>query len=288
VAGVGYQTIMQFGINTFLWTAHFEPEHLALLPSIKEHGFDGIEMFVFEPARMKSAEIRKGLEAAGMGCTFCTALGPDVSLAAESGSARRRARQHVADCVKAVAETGSKILAGPVYTPLGDKPGRRRTEDEWMRVVAELQALGDTLAAHNVTLCLEPLNRFETYFLNTAADAVKLIEDVNHPNVGILFDTFHANIEEKDVGAAFSHCGRHLKHAHLCENDRGAPGSGHVDWPGVFAALKAIPYDGWVTIESFGGQIKEIAAAACIWRDLAPTPESIAWDGIPFLRKHLA
>ncbi|HBY63909.1 MAG TPA: sugar phosphate isomerase/epimerase, partial [Solibacterales bacterium] len=113
------------------------------------------------------------------------------------------------------------------------------------------------------------------------------VEGVGHPKVGILFDTFHANIEEKDVAAGFLHCGRHLKHVHVCENDRGTPGSGHVDWPGVFGALKQMNYDGWVTIESFGGQIKEIAAAACIWRDLAPTTESIAWDGIRFLRAHL-
>jgi D-psicose/D-tagatose/L-ribulose 3-epimerase len=139
-----------------------------------------------------------------------------------------------------------------------------------------------------VTLCIEPLNRFETYFLNTAADAVALMEAVNHPKVGILFDTFHANIEEKDVGAALRLCGKHLKHIHACENDRGAPGSGNVGWPGVFSAIKDIGYDGWVTIESFGGQIKEIAAAACIWRDLAVTTEAIAWDGVRFLRANLA
>jgi len=276
---------MRFGINTFLWTAHFEPEHLALVPAIKEHGFDGIEMFVFEPARVKSAEIRRGLEAAGVGCTFCTAFGPDVSLATDDAAARKKARQHVADCVKVVAEAGSKHLGGPVYTPLGDKPGRRRTEDEWKHVVEEFQLLGDTLSAYDVTLCVEPLNRFETYFLNTAADGVALMEAVGHPKVGILFDTFHANIEEKDVAGALRSCGKHVKHVHTCENDRGAPGSGHVDWPGVASALKAIGYQDWVTIESFGGQIKEIAAAACIWRDLAPTTDAIAWDGIKFLKQ---
>ncbi|MDX2154658.1 MAG: sugar phosphate isomerase/epimerase family protein [Bryobacteraceae bacterium] len=278
---------MRFGINTFLWTAHFGPEHLALLPVIREHGFDGVEMFVFDPAAVPAAAIRRGLEEAQMGCTFCTALGPGVSLADSDSAVRAKARQHVADCIRVVAEAGSHHLAGPVYTPLGDKPGRRRTQDEWKRVIEELQTLGDCLNAHDVTLCIEPLNRFETYFLNTAADSVALADAVNHPKVGILFDTFHANIEEKDVAAGFRLCGRHLKHVHVCENDRGTPGSGHVDWPGVFSALKEMNYDGWVTIESFGGQIQEIAAAACIWRDLAPTTESIAWDGIRFLRAHL-
>jgi D-psicose/D-tagatose/L-ribulose 3-epimerase len=279
---------MKFGINTFLWTVHFEPKHLELLPEIKAHGFDGIEMFVFEPGRLQAAAIRKGLEEAGMGCTFCTALGPDHSLAAEDPQVRARTRAHIAACVEDVAAAGGTHFAGPVYTPLGDKPGRRRTADEWDRTVESLQLLGDALTACNVTLCIEPLNRFETYFLNTAADAVALMEAVNHPKVGILFDTFHANIEEKDVGAALRLCGKHLKHIHACENDRGAPGSGNVGWPGVFSAIKDIGYDGWVTIESFGGQIKEIAAAACIWRDLAVTTEAIAWDGVRFLRANLA
>ena len=277
---------MKFGINVFLWTADFQPRHLDLLPAIREHGFDGVEIFVAEPGRLPAAEIRRGLEHAGLEATFCTALGAGQNLAAADPAARRKTREHVADCIKTVAEAGGHIFAGPVYTPLGEKPGRR-TPDEWARVVEELQALGETLAANDVTLCLEPVNRFETHFLNTAADAVRLVEEVGHERVGILFDTFHANIEEKDVAAAYRHCGSHLKHVHVSENDRGTPGTGHVDWTGVFAAIKDLHYDGWVTIESFGGHLKEIAAAACIWRDLASPTESIAWDGIKFLRANL-
>lgn len=278
---------MKFGINTFLWTAQFEPSHLEMLPRIKERGFDGIEMFCFNPSLIQAAPIRRGLEAAGMGCTFCTALGPEHSLASEDAAVRQRTRVHLEACIETVAEAGSAIFAGPVYTPLGDKPGRRRTEDEWKRTVEGLRELGPTLAAHRVTLAIEPLNRFETYFLNTAADAARLAAEVNHPNIGILFDTFHANIEEKSVAQGFQTVGPWLKHVHTCENDRGTPGTGHVDWNGVFAALKEQKYDGWITIESFGGQIKEIAAAACIWRDLAPATDTIAWEGVRFLRAHL-
>ena len=147
------------------------------------------------------------------------------------------------------------------------------------------RALVPALRDNGVTLAVEPLNRFETYYLNTAADAVKLVEEVGSAQVGILFDTFHANLEEKDVAAAYRHCGRRLAHVHTCENDRGIPGSGHVDWPGVFAALKAIGYDGWLTIESFNANIKELAAATAIWRDLAPSLDDIAFQGTAFLKK---
>ncbi len=114
------------------------------------------------------------------------------------------------------------------------------------------QSLGDTLAKNDVTIAIEPLNRFETYFLNTAEDAAALCDAVSDPRVGILFDTFHANIEEKNVPNAYRRLGRHLKHVHTCENDRGTPGTGHVDWTGVFSALHDLKYDGWLTIESFG------------------------------------
>jgi D-psicose/D-tagatose/L-ribulose 3-epimerase len=158
---------------------------------------------------------------------------------------------------------------------------------EWARAVECYRSLGDTLQAHGITIAVEPLNRFETYFLNTADDAVKLAGAINHPNVGVLFDTFHANIEEKDVAAGLRTVAPHLKHLHACENDRGIPGSGHTDWAGVFRAIRDLRYDGWVTIESFGFTLGDLSAAASIWRDLAPTAESIAFDGVKFLKAGL-
>jgi len=139
-----------------------------------------------------------------------------------------------------------------------------------------------------MTLGIEPLNRFETYFLNTAADAAALAQEIHHPNVGILFDTFHANIEEKDIGAGYLRVGAHLKHVHACENDRGIPGSGHVEWESVFQALRTLNYDGWLTIESFGFALGDLSAAAAIWRDIEATPESIAVEGVKFLKKNVA
>jgi D-psicose/D-tagatose/L-ribulose 3-epimerase len=169
---------------------------------------------------------------------------------------------------------------------VGYLPGRRRTADEWSRAVEGYQSIGDVLAQNNVILAIEPLNRFETFFLNTASDAAALCDQIAHPNIGILFDTFHANIEEKYIAQGYRTVGKHLKHVHTCENDRGIPGSGHVEWNEVFKALTDLNYDGWLTIESFGFAIGELSAAAAIWRDIERTPDSIAFEGVSFLRKN--
>jgi D-psicose/D-tagatose/L-ribulose 3-epimerase len=218
---------------------------------------------------------------------FCSALTGDVSMVSDDPAVRSKAVAFVKRGIEVAAEIGADTFVGPYCGPVGYLPGRRRNDDEWKWAVEGLQSLGDALDANSVTLALEPLNRFETYFLNTIDDSVKLCREIGHERVGILFDTFHANIEEKNIGRALSAAGGYVKHVHTCENDRGIPGSGHVEWTDVFAALRAIGYDRWVVIESFGSRIPEIAAAACIWRDLAPSSDDIAAEGLKFLKRGL-
>ena len=275
---------MKFGVNTFIWTAEFTPASLPLLPPIKEHGFDGIELPVFRPAQFAAAAIRKGTEDIGLEVTTCSVMVDGMSLIHADAGIRARTQAHLRECIKATSDAGGRMIAGPLYSPVGYLPGRRRTEDEWKWAVEGFQSLGDALTENDVTLAIEPLNRFETFFLNTAADAAALCDQIDHSNIGILFDTFHANIEEKDIAAGYRTVGKHLKHVHTCENDRGTPGTGHVEWTSVFQALRDLNYDGWLTIESFGFALGEISAAASIWRDIERTPESIAFDGIKFLR----
>jgi D-psicose/D-tagatose/L-ribulose 3-epimerase len=277
---------MKFGVNSFIWSAEFGPAEMHLLPKIKAWGFDGIEVPIFRPNEFAASEIRAGVEAHDLECTVCSVLVKGFSLISEDARVRRATLTHMQDVIKAAADAGTKILAGPLYCPVGYLPGRRRTLDEWKWAVEAYQQLGGTLVAHDLTLAIEPLNRFETYFLNTAADAARLADDVNHPNVGILFDTFHANIEEKNIADGYRTVGRHVKHVHTCENDRGIPGSGHVEWDDVFCALRDIKYDGWLTIESFGFALGDLSAAAAIWRDIEKTPESIAIEGLKFLSRH--
>jgi D-psicose/D-tagatose/L-ribulose 3-epimerase len=275
---------MKFGVNTFIWSGTFDPSNFGLLPTIKEAGFDGVEIPLLRPKELEAASIRKAVEANGLETNCCTALVDGHSLISDSPDIRRRTQQHLRDVAKAAAEAGAKIVCGPLYSPVGYLPGRRRSGDEWKWAVEGFQAVGETLAAHQVTFAIEPLNRFETYFLNTAADAAQLAKEIGHPNIGILFDTFHANIEEKNIAAGYTTVGPYLKHVHTCENDRGIPGSGHVEWKEVFQALRSLNYDGWLTIESFGFAIGDLSAAASIWRDIERTPESIAFDGVRFLK----
>lgn len=279
---------MRFGVNTLIWTGAFEPAHLSLLPTVKERGFDGIEIAAFSIEGLPLAAIRKALEENRLDCTFCTALPPGANAVSGDAAERKRAEAHVESCVKAAAELGAKILSGPLYSPVGFVTGRRRTEEEWKRGVDFLSSLRPVLAANDVALAIEPLNRFETFFLNTVADAVRLCTEVNDPRVGILFDTFHANVEERDLPAALRSAGPYLKNVHTSENDRGTPGTGHIPWAGVFQAMRDVQYDGWLVIESFAYTVKEIATAASIWRDLAPSPEHIAFEGLKFLKQSAA
>ena len=279
---------MRFGVNTLIWSGHFDREQLRLLPSLKEAGFDGIEIARFNWDGFPAAEVKSALDEHGLKCTICSALTGTTSLASEDAGSRADARKLIEDTLRAGAAIGAETVAGPFVAPVGHLPGRRRTEDEWKRVVEGLQAVAPVLEETGVKLAVEPLNRFETYFLYTVEDGVRLCEEVGHSQVGLLVDTFHSNIEEKHVAEAYRIAAKHLFHVHTCENDRGIPGTGHIPWPAVVEALRDAGYDDWCVIESFGFRIPEIAAAACIWRDIAPSPESIAFQGLSFLRRQFS
>jgi len=276
---------MKFGVNLLLWMADFDESHLPLLSRIRAAGFDGVEALMYKGRDFAVDAFRKGLAETGMECTICSVMVDRLSLISEDAAIRTKAVEQLRENIAVTAQIGAKIIAGPLYSPVGYLSGTRRTPDEWKRGVDCWQQLGPWLAQHDVTAAIEPLNRFETYFLNTAADAARFCDEVGHPNVGILFDTFHSNIEEKNIADGLRKVAPHLKHIHTCENDRGTPGTGHVEWKSVFEAIREIGYDDWLTIESFCSTLPEIAAATAVWRDLAATPEAVAFDGIWFLKK---
>ena len=276
---------MKFGINTLLWGASVGQADFDRLPSIREAGFHGIEVPIFAPDEFQAASLRRALESAGLECTAVSIIPAGLGLGASDRSVRLRAEAHVRAVIDRAAEAGIGLLSGPLYFPVGFLPGRRRTADEWASAVESWQRLSPYAAAAQVEIGIEPLNRFETYFLNTAADGAAFCDAVGHPSVGLLIDTFHANIEEKTIAGALRAARRHLKHLHSCENDRGIPGTGHVAWQEFFATIAELGYDRWITIESFGFAAGALSAAAAIWRDLAPTPDAIAFEGIRFLRR---
>ena len=275
---------MKLGINTLLWTAGFDETHVGLFPRIKAWGFDGVEVATFTVDGFPARTIARAARDAGLDITLCSALTGSLSLIGDNRSA---ARDFLKRGIETAAEMDTHLFVGPFCAPVGQLLGRRRTTDEWRRAVDGLAGLVPDLESHNVTMAIDPLNRFETYFLNTMADGVDLCKQIGSSRVALLYDTFHANIEEKDPAAAFTASASHIAHVHTCENDRGIPGTGHVDWPGLFAAIERAKYDGWLVIESFGFSIPEIAAAACIWRDLAANAEDIASEGVRFLRRFL-
>jgi D-psicose/D-tagatose/L-ribulose 3-epimerase len=279
---------MKIGVSSYIWAENFGLGHAGILPRLKEAGFDGIEIGILSPRTFPAAAIRKELERYGLESTVCSVIPHGMSLITEDAEARRKARSHVEDCLKATAEMGGTVLCGPLYSPVGFFTGKRRTADEWDRGVESWREIAEATAGSGVTVAIEPLNRFETYFLNTDADGAKFCDEVGHSKVGILVDTFHANIEEKSIGPALRQVGRHLKHVHSCENDRGTPGTGNVNWAEFFSTIAAIHYDGWFVIESFGFSLGGISAAASIWRDIERDPEDIAFNGVKYLRRMLS
>jgi D-psicose/D-tagatose/L-ribulose 3-epimerase len=274
---------MRFGVNTLIWSAAVDRS--IPFEAIKAAGADGVEVPVFDGATLDLGFLKKMLSDHALACTFCSVNPAGKNPISEDASVRAATFEHWKRLIDAAAQAGAELIAGPTYAPVGYLPGRRRNRDEWKWGVDFHQRLDPLLAGANVQMAVEPINRFETYFLNTAADAVKFAEEIGSPRIGILLDTFHANIEEKNVPDAYRLCGKWLRHVHTCENDRGIPGTGHVDWQGVFQALRDIGYDGWLTIESFNGTIAELAAATAIWRDLAPSQNEIAFQGTAFLKK---
>jgi len=279
---------MKIGVNSFLWTAQFGPAFFNILPQVKDYGFDAFEIPVFDPSQVEVQSIRKELDVNNLACTICAILPPGLSPIAGDRDVRARTKDHLSRCVELTAAFGATLLSGPVYAPVGYLPGRRRNTDEWQWAIECFQGLEPVLEKNGVTLAIEPLNRFETFFLNTLADAAALCDAVGHKHIGVLMDTFHANIEEKSIPEACRMLGSRLRHIHACENDRGIPGSGHVDFGGMVDALNEIGYQGYLTIESFGFNLPEMSAAAAIWRDLAPSPDAIAQDGSRYLRTLLA
>lgn len=282
---------MRFGVNTWVWTSPTTTEELRkLAPTVARLGFDWIEIPLESIEDMDHAAGRAIIRDHGLGVSTCAAMGPDRDLIHPDASIRDSGMAYIRQAVDATEKLGATNLVGPIYAAVGrtwqmTQEERARDTDLLVRNLHELAAYA---ADHGVVLCIEPLNRFETSFINLAAQAIEVVDRVDHPGCRIMLDTFHMNIEEKSLGAAIRAAGPRLHHVHACENDRGAPGSGNVTWNEVAAALRDIGYDGPVVIESFTAKVKSIARAAAIWRALAPTQDDLARDGVVFLKQLLA
>jgi D-psicose/D-tagatose/L-ribulose 3-epimerase len=278
---------MRFGVNTWVWTSPITAADLKqLAPHVVKLGFDWIEVPIEGLDDLNWKEAGAIIRDNGLGVSCTGALSPDRDLINPDPAIRDNAKDYVRGGVEAAQQIGATSFVGPFYSAVGRT--WQQTPEEHIQdldlLVGELKELSAYAADHNVTLCLEALNRFETSFLNLASQIAEVVDRVDSPGCAMMVDTFHMHIEEKNSGDAIRTAGKRLKHVHTCESDRGAPGTGQVHWDLIAKGLKDVGYDGPVVIESFTAKVKSIARAAAIWRSLAPTQDELASEGVKFLK----
>jgi D-psicose/D-tagatose/L-ribulose 3-epimerase len=278
---------MRFGINTFLFTSPFTTESVKLFPKFKKWGFDTVEIPVEDPAHIDAAKVKEAADANGLAVgSVCACMGPGRDLRG-SPEDQAAALAYFEALLDQMVIMDCPSLIGPVYSQVGraDAVEPADQKKQWTLVVKNLKKTAKQAEKRGRQICLEPLNRFETDFINTCEQGLRMIEEVDSPALKLHLDTFHMNIEEKNQARAIKKAGKHLAHFHACGTDRGTPGNDSLNWAEIVAALKAVKYKGDVVIESFTTDVKVIAKAAAIWRRIEPTTDEIAVKGIKNLHK---
>lgn len=274
---------MKFGMNLLLWTGELNEDLIPVMESLKQMGFDGVELPLFN-TNLNYAAWGRRLDELGLDRTAVTVRGEEDNPISSDASVRAKGIENTKralDCCKAA---GATTLVGPYHSALGLFSGQGPTEDEWKWGVDSMRPVAEYAGQLGVTLGLEALNRFECYLLNTHADAARFASEVDHPNCRVMYDTFHSHIEQKDVAQAIRDCADMLCHVHISENDRSTPGTGNVRWDANFDTLREVGYDGWLTIEAFGLALPELAAATKIWRRMYESEEQLAREGLAFMK----
>jgi D-psicose/D-tagatose/L-ribulose 3-epimerase len=271
-------------MNLLLWTTHVTAEHFPLLGKLKKAGFDGVEVPVFAGDAAHYRTLRKELDNQGLGCTTVTVATEAANPISPDAGLRQAAVDRLKWALEMTATLGGEMLCGPYHSPLAVFSGSGPTEDEKKRAAEVLRRAAEEARKVGVMMAIEYLNRFECYFLTTARDARALVKQVDHPSFRMMWDTFHANIEEKAIGPTIASIADSFIHVHISENDRGIPGTGHVHWDETFRALRQVNYDGWLVIEAFSRALPDLAAATKVWRDLFPSMEDVYTQGIRFMK----
>jgi D-psicose/D-tagatose/L-ribulose 3-epimerase len=279
---------MKYGMNLLLWSGDLTDDLLPVLEKLKAMGYDGVELPIFDAEVAKYGKWGKRLDDLGLERTAVTIRTPDtnpISPDAKVRAAGVAGNKLALECCEAA---GVKLICGPYHSAIGEFTGQGPTSDEWKWGVDSMRQTAEHAKTHGVMLSVEYLNRFECYFLNSAVDAVRFVREVDHPNCRMMYDTFHANIEEKNPAQAIKACAEYTVHIHISENDRSTPGQGNVPWDATFKAIKETGYDGWLMIEAFGLALPELAAATKIWRKMYDSEEQLARDGLAFMKKQMA
>ena len=279
---------MKYGMNLLLWTGNVTEEHFPLLAALKKTGYDGVELPLFGGEAAHYQKVGRELKNLGLGATAVTVCGAENNPVSPDAAVRQKAVDHIKWAVDMTATAGGEVLCGPYHSALGVFSGTGPTDEEKKRAADVLRKAAEHAQQAKVMLGIEYLNRFECYVLTTARDARALVQAVGHPNFRMMYDTFHANIEEKDLPATIASVLDSVAHVHISENDRGTPGTGHVHWDETFRALKKGGYDGWLVVEAFSRALPDLAAATRIWRDLFPSMEEVYTQGLRFMKEKWA
>lgn len=279
--------MIQFGVSTFVWVSPFNTQSFNLLYKIAEMGYNIVEVAVEDKNIIDWSKLKKTAEKLGLKITVSGAFGPNRDISSVNPSIRREGFDYIVDCIQIAADMGSPIFTGPVYSAVGKtrmvSSEQKNQERAWC--VENLQKVGEIAKKNGVIIGVEPLNRFETDMINTADQALSLVNEVSSPTIKISLDTFHNNIEEKNIASSIIKIGKDLLcHIQGNESDRGTPGTGNVDWIGIKNALETIGYEGAIVLETFGAPSEELAKAASIWRPLANSPDELASEGLAFYK----
>ena len=280
---------VKYGVSTWLWTSPFTTDTAELFPKIKSMGYDVVEIPVEYPDMIDGLKVKHALNEHGLEAVVCGAFGPTRDLTNEDPAVHKHCFEYILKCFNLCNAWDAKFLAGPMYSSVGKArmvPPEQRLI-EWERAVTNLYKVCEMAADHSLMIALEPLNRFESDLVNTAEDVMELVKDINHPAAKVLLDGFHMAIEEKDIAKAITTVGDKLIHVQVSENYRGIPGTGQTPWQSLKKGLEQIRYTETVSIESFTPEIKELAGAVCIWKNLADSQDDFASEGIAFLKKLL-
>jgi D-psicose/D-tagatose/L-ribulose 3-epimerase len=284
------RTSPKFGVSTWLWTSPFTTDSISLFPKIKSMGFDVVEIPVEDPDVIDAKRVKAALDEHGLEAIVCGAFGPTRDLTHHDPAVHAHCIQYIVRCFDFCNAWDSKFLAGPMYSAVGKArmvpPEQRKRE--WDLAVTNLRKVCKLAGERNLEIALEPLNRFESDMVNTADDVLRLVRDINHPAAKIMLDGFHMAIEERDIELAITTVGKLLIHLQVSENYRGTPGTGQTPWNSFRDGVNKINYAGAISIESFTPEIKELAGAVCIWKNLAPSQDGFAQEGLNFLKKVLA
>ncbi len=280
---------MLIGASTWLWVSPLTTSAAeTLLPRIAQLGFSAVELPLEDPALVDAKRIRALAGDHGLAVSVCGAFGPGRDLTNADARVRQASQDYITTCLDFAAEVGAPMFCGPLYAEVGKRRQLPESERraEWQLAVAGVRQACEAAAERGLRIAIEPLNRFETDLVHTAADAVRMARDVNHPAAGVMIDSFHMTIEEDNLERAVLDAGPHLLHVQVSENQRGIPGTGLTDWASLARGLRTVGYRGLVVIESFTPDNRDLAGAVCIWNRRAPDQDTFAREGLRFLQQH--